>query len=75
MTGAAQSRLLPDGRLHLHHGPIDLIIDAEGRSVPPPSTRRAMPSSAYWAGWSKNSKSCGLRQAREANAVDPWRGG
>ena len=30
MTGAAQSRLLPDGRLHLHHGPIDLIIDAEG---------------------------------------------
>ena len=29
MTGA-QSRLLPDGRLHLHHGPIDLICQAWG---------------------------------------------
>lgn len=29
MSGA-QSSLLPDGRLHLHHGPIDLIISAEG---------------------------------------------
>ncbi|MGQ9368020.1 UPF0280 family protein [Azospirillum sp. ST 5-10] len=29
MTGAA-ARLLPDGRLHLQHGPIDLIIGAEG---------------------------------------------
>lgn len=30
MTGA-RARLLPDGdRLHLHHGPIDLIIGAEG---------------------------------------------
>ena len=27
----AQHRFLPDGRrLHLHHGPIDLIVDAEG---------------------------------------------
>lgn len=25
-----QRALLPDGRLHLHHGPIDLIIDATG---------------------------------------------
>lgn len=25
-----QASLLPDGRLHLHHGPIDLIIDAWG---------------------------------------------
>lgn len=30
MSAAAQSNLLPDGqRLHLHHGPIDLIIDAD----------------------------------------------
>ena len=29
MSGA-QASLLPDGRLHLHHGPIDLIITAEG---------------------------------------------
>lgn len=27
---SAQARLLPDGRLHLHHGPIDLICAAEG---------------------------------------------
>lgn len=27
---AAQHRLLPGGRLHLHHGPIDLIAAAEG---------------------------------------------
>jgi len=27
-----QASLLPDGRLHLHHGPIDLIIMAEERS-------------------------------------------
>jgi ApbE superfamily uncharacterized protein (UPF0280 family) len=27
-----QARLLPGGRLHLHDGPIDLIIDATGRS-------------------------------------------
>lgn len=25
-----QDQILPDGRLHLHHGPIDLIIDAWG---------------------------------------------
>lgn len=25
-----QAATLPDGRLHLHHGPIDLIVDAEG---------------------------------------------
>ena len=26
-----QGRMLPDGRrLHLHHGPIDLVIEAEG---------------------------------------------
>lgn len=30
MTDGAQAALLPDGRLHLHHGPIDLIISAEG---------------------------------------------
>lgn len=29
MTGA-QARWLPDGRLHLQHGPIDLIVQAEG---------------------------------------------
>lgn len=29
MTGP-QAAFLPDGRLHLHHGPIDLIIMAEG---------------------------------------------
>ena len=26
-----QAALLPDGRLHLHHGPIDLVIMAEGQ--------------------------------------------
>jgi ApbE superfamily uncharacterized protein (UPF0280 family) len=31
MSGGAVARMLEDGRrLHLHHGPIDLIIDAEG---------------------------------------------
>lgn len=31
MTAAAEARLLPDGkRLHLHHGPIDLIVGVEG---------------------------------------------
>lgn len=29
---AAQASLLPDGRLHLHHGPIDLVIMAEAQS-------------------------------------------
>lgn len=29
-----QSSLLPDGRLHLNHGPIDLIIQAWGDDVP-----------------------------------------
>ncbi len=27
-----QAALLPDGRLHLHHGPIDLVIMAEAQS-------------------------------------------
>lgn len=27
---AAEARTLPDGRLHLHHGPIDLVIGADG---------------------------------------------
>lgn len=31
MSGGAQAAWLPDGRrLHLHHGPIDLIVGAEG---------------------------------------------
>lgn len=30
MTGA-QAAYLPGGRLHLHHGPIDLVIGAEGK--------------------------------------------
>ncbi len=30
MTGAALAARLGDGRLHLQHGPIDLIIDAKG---------------------------------------------
>ncbi len=30
MTGGAEAAWLPDGRLHLHHGPIDLIVTAEG---------------------------------------------
>ncbi len=30
MTGGAQIATLPDGRLHLHHGPIDLLLTAEG---------------------------------------------
>lgn len=28
----AQAHLLPDGRLHLHHGPIDLIVQAWGEA-------------------------------------------
>ena len=33
MTQGPQAALLPDGRrLHLHHGPIDLIIEATGRA-------------------------------------------
>ena len=28
-----QAALLPDGRLHLHHGPIDLVIMAEARNA------------------------------------------
>ena len=31
MSGGAQAAMLPDGRrLHLQHGPIDLIIEAFG---------------------------------------------
>ena len=30
MTGAAVAAFLSDGRLHLQHGPIDLIIEANG---------------------------------------------
>lgn len=30
MTGAAIAAVLADGRLHLQHGPIDLIVDAKG---------------------------------------------
>jgi len=30
MTGQAQVRLLEDGRLHLHHGPIDIVAQAFG---------------------------------------------
>lgn len=30
MSEAAQAARLPDGRLHLHHGPIDLIVSADG---------------------------------------------
>ena len=34
MAGGPQARLLDDGRrLHLHHGPIDLIIGAEGEET------------------------------------------
>ena len=32
MSEGAQAALLPDGRLHLHHGPIDLIVSAEGEA-------------------------------------------
>lgn len=39
MTGAAQVALLPDGRrLHLHHGPIDIVAEAFG---PPTAVHRA----------------------------------
>ena len=30
MSAGAAAALLPDGRLHLHHGPIDLIVTADG---------------------------------------------
>jgi ApbE superfamily uncharacterized protein (UPF0280 family) len=33
MTGRTQVALLPDGRLHLHDGPIDLIIEAWGEAA------------------------------------------
>ena len=29
---SAAARLLPDGRLHLNHGPMDLIIEAWGEA-------------------------------------------
>jgi len=33
MSAPAQAAMLPDGRrLHLHHGPIDLVIEVEGRN-------------------------------------------
>lgn len=32
MTAGPQHALLPDGRLHLNHGPIDLIIGVEGNA-------------------------------------------
>ncbi|HET6518951.1 MAG TPA: UPF0280 family protein [Geminicoccaceae bacterium] len=39
MTGGPQAALLPDGRrLHLHHGPIDIVAEAFG---PPAEVRRA----------------------------------
>lgn len=41
MTAACQ--LLPDGRLHLHHGPMDLIVQAWGR---PPAV-----TAAYGRAW------------------------
>jgi ApbE superfamily uncharacterized protein (UPF0280 family) len=44
MTGA-QAALLPDGRLHLHHGPIDLIVEVWAAA----EARRA----AYAAAWAR----------------------
>jgi hypothetical protein len=35
---AASAMLLADGRLHLHHGPIDLVIGADGT---PAAVKRA----------------------------------
>ncbi|PRX38031.1 hypothetical protein SAMN05216257_103450 [Meinhardsimonia xiamenensis] len=35
MSGRAQAAWLPDGRLHLHHGPIDLIVSAEAAGRDP----------------------------------------
>ena len=35
MTRAAQIATLPDGRLHLHNGPIDLIVSADGPGYGP----------------------------------------
>ena len=40
MTGPA-ARILRDGRLHLQHGPIDLIIDAEGNRAAAMNAARA----------------------------------
>jgi ApbE superfamily uncharacterized protein (UPF0280 family) len=36
-----QAALLPDGRLHLQHGPIDLIISTEASAARPPAFRAA----------------------------------
>lgn len=42
MSGGAQAALLPDGRrLHLHHGPIDLIVDVIGAPRQPAYARAA----------------------------------
>jgi hypothetical protein len=41
----AQAHLLPDGRLHLHHGPMDLIVEAWGEA----QAVRA----AYAAAWAR----------------------
>ena len=43
MSGGPARRLLPDGRLHLQHGPIDLIIEAWGA--------RAEIAAAYERAW------------------------
>ena len=39
MTGGPRHAVLPGGRLHLHHGPIDLIIEARaaGAKFDPPA--------------------------------------
>jgi hypothetical protein len=43
MTREAQAHLLADGRLHLHHGPIDVVAEAFGMrdGRPGPRSRRA----------------------------------
>ena len=41
LVGRARSWRLPDGRLHLHHGPIDLIVEAFGQ---PPAIESAYQS-------------------------------
>jgi uncharacterized protein len=43
MSGQAQVALLADGRLHLHHGPIDIVAEASGA---PGAVRRAYAQAA-----------------------------
>jgi ApbE superfamily uncharacterized protein (UPF0280 family) len=60
-----QASLLSDGRrLHLNHGPIDLIIEAfgEAQEVRQHTTRRSLGFRQFWESWLENWPSCANRR-------------